>query len=191
MKLAGHTHGVQEICRDVFEMVDKIAALGFEGLEMAAVPRVFTVDSKKPERQRLRTHLERSGLEFVNIACYSGEGLEGLNAADETIRAKAGRDIEDHLRLAADIGSPCVRVFPGGELGQEGVVADRRHALELSVNGLERLAATAADLGLILLIENHPNSMACSAEETVEIVEAVARPNVRILYEPSNLLVWV
>ena len=45
MKLAGHTHGVQEICADVFEMVDRIAELGFDGLELAARPRVLTVDS--------------------------------------------------------------------------------------------------------------------------------------------------
>ena len=190
MKLAGHTHGVQDICSDVFEMVDRVAALGFEGLEMAARSGVVLVDSTKRERNRLRGHIARAGLELVNIACYAGEGTDGLNAVDKSVRRRAEAGIRDHLLLAEALGSPCVRVFPGGKPGDEGVVADPQRALELSVSGIQRLATVAMDLGIILLIENHPNSIAGSAEETVTIIEAVGHPNVRILYEPSNLLVY-
>lgn len=190
MKLAGHTHGVGEICRDVFEMVDRIAALGFDGIEIAARPAILTVDTPEPERSRLRAHIAQSGLELANIACYAGQGESGLNAEDAAVRDRAGQDIEDHIRLAADVGSPRVRVFPGGPPGLEGVTVDPQRAFEVSVSGIQRLAAIAADLGVSLVIENHPNSIACSAEETVALVEAVARPNVRILYEPSNLLVY-
>lgn len=188
--LAGHTHGVQKICRDVFDMVDRIAALGFDGLELAAMPGVLTVHSRKEERERLRRHVEQSGLALANIACYAGGAECGLNAADEAVRQKAAGEIEAHLALAADLGSPCVRVFPGGDPGREGVVADPRRAFELSVAGLQRLAALAEDQGVIMLIENHPASIAGGAAETVKLVQAIDRPNVRILYEPSNLLVY-
>ncbi len=190
MKLAGHTHAFREVGLDVFTTVDRIAALGFDGIEVAARPGVFTVEASPQQRADLRAHIARSGLELVNIACYSGGEEHGLNAADGSVRAAAERGIEKHLHLAADLGSPCVRVFPGGEPGHDGVRADPRRALEMSVSGIQRLATLAMDLGVTLLIENHPYSIAGSAEQTVRIVEAVARPNVRILYEPSNLLVY-
>ena len=190
MKLAGHTHGVQGICSDVLAMVDKIAELGFQGLELAARERVFTVESSRQEHERLRKHIEQSGLEPVNIACYAGEGAEGLNAADQAVRELAERGIEAHLRLARDLGFPCVRTFPGGAPNCDGVVADAQRAFDLSVSGLQRVANLADDLGVTMLIENHPASIACSAGETVKLVEAVDRPNVCILYEPSNLLVF-
>ena len=89
MKLAGHTHGVQDICSDVLEMIDRVAVLGFDGLEMAARSGVVTVDSGKGERDLLRSHIDRGGLELVNIACYAGEGSDGLNAADRGVRSGA------------------------------------------------------------------------------------------------------
>lgn len=190
MKLAGHTHGVRDMCRDVFEMIDSLAALGFNGLEMAATPTVLSVDTSAQERKRLRSHIAQSGLELVNIACYAGEAQHGFNADDQAVRQKATRDIEDHLRLASDVGSPCMRVFPGGEPGRDGVIPDPQRAFKMSVRGIQNVATVAMDLNVTLLIENHPESIAGSAEQTVRLVEAVARPNVRILYEPSNLLVY-
>ena len=190
MKLAGHTHGVRDICGDVFEMIDSLAALGFNGLEMAARPPVLNVATSEQERARLRSHIGQSGLQLVNIACYAGEAQHGLNAADQAVRDKATRDIENHLRLAADVGSPCMRVFPGGEPERHGVISDPQKAFEISVSGIQRLATVAVDLNVTMLIENHPESIAGSAEQTVRLVEAIARPNVRILYEPSNLLVF-
>ena len=190
MKLAGHTHAFREVRLDVFAIVDRIAALGFDGIEVAARSGVFTVEASRQQRADLRAHVARAELKLVNIACYAGEGEHGLNAADAAVRAAAERDIEKHLKLAADLGSPCVRVFPGGEPGHDAVMADPRRAFETSVSGMQRLATLAVDLSITLLIENHPFSIAGSAEQTVRIVEAIARPNVRILYEPSNLLVY-
>jgi len=190
VKLAGHTHAVQEICSDVLAMVDKLAELGFQGLELAARESVFTVESSRQEHERLRKHIEQSGLEPVNIACYAGEGAKGLNATDQAVRELAERNIEAHLHLASNLGFACVRTFPGGGPGSAGVVADAQQAFDLSVGGLQRLAKLADDLGVTMLIENHPASIACSAGETVKVVEAADRPNIRILYEPSNLLVF-
>ncbi len=39
-------------------------------------------------------------------------------------------------------------------------------------------------------MENHHLTITCSAQQTVDLVKAVDRENVRILYDPSNLIVY-
>ncbi len=81
-----------------------------------------------------------------------------------------------------------VRVFSGKDRGQG--IAGGKRGFAYAVEAYQELSDFARDYGVTLLVENHPFTITCSAQQTVELVKAVDRDNVRILYDPSNLVVF-
>jgi L-ribulose-5-phosphate 3-epimerase len=81
------------------------------------------------------------------------------------------------------MGARGVRILAGEEVGDHRFPA----ALSRLAVSLRRLSEVAAPHSITLLVENHMDTMAISALRTVAICEAVARPNVGILFDPANL----
>lgn len=103
-----------------------------------------------------------------NDAVTQAQGLDGLRHA---------------IDLASAMGAAGLRVLAGE------AVADRDWASALGrlTAALERVSDHARAHGVVLLIENHMDTMATTAVRTAEICRTVNRDNVGILFDPANL----
>jgi sugar phosphate isomerase/epimerase len=90
-----------------------------------------------------------------------------------------------YVDLATDLGCPNIRILAGHEISE----AERPEFLPRLTESLRKVADTARTAGVNLVIENHMNTMAITARQTVEVVKALEHPAVGILYDQANLMV--
>ncbi|GAA0703826.1 sugar phosphate isomerase/epimerase [Streptomyces malaysiensis subsp. malaysiensis] len=120
------------------------------------------------EADAVAAHLTAAGLDIVCLASYVQV------AAD---RADVVEDLAGHLRLAARLGAPSVRVFGGGADQPEG----RR---DRAVRCLSRAAPLAARLGVDVLLETHDEFL--TGERVADVIEAVGSPAVGSVWDAVN-----
>lgn len=141
------------------------AGAGFAGLSMRA--SALSVDTPAERVQAARVLLDGHGLA---VSMVTGNVALAANTEDAPAML---RDIGPHLDLAQALGAKLVRVMLHGE-------ADLAAARDA--------ADAAAERGLALAHQTHWGTLCETAEDAVETVRAVGRPNFGITYEPANLL---
>ncbi|PZG25854.1 sugar phosphate isomerase/epimerase [Spongiactinospora gelatinilytica] len=126
--------GLQDACL--------IAVMGrCDGLELRAHPDTGVhAEMGQPERARARGLLARSRLRAAAISGYVRIAADG---PDEAVLGALRADVS----LAADLGAPFVRVFPGGDGSAED---DERAARRLRA-----IAPHALETGVRVLVETH------------------------------------
>jgi sugar phosphate isomerase/epimerase len=149
----------------VEELAPLAAASGFAGLSMRA--SVVSVDSPPGRVRAVKDLLDEQGLAVSMVT-----GDIGLAANDKTATA-AIRDIGPYLDLAEGLGCRLVRVMMQSD-------ADVPHA--------QRAADMAAERGMTLAHMTHWGTMIETAEDALQTVETIDRPNFGVVYEPANIL---
>ena len=164
---------------DCLKYVEKVAKLGFDIIEIAALPSAATA---KPISTRSRARARDNG-----IAMTAGLGpspQKNLSSADPAIR-KAGRAFfEETLTNLAklDIHIICGALHSYWPIDYSKPVdkaADRARGLE----GISGLADFAANRGVNLCLEvlnRFENHVLNTAEEGVAFVREVGKPNVKV-----------
>jgi sugar phosphate isomerase/epimerase len=121
------------------------------------------------DRTTIRDEVGAAGLTVLSVASYLRVGAAGSDQA-------AVDDLLAHLRLAADVGAPFLRVFPGAEteIGPSG----RRHVVEptdvVDARMVRRLAAVseqAQALGVRPVLETHDSHP--TGEDVARVLAAV------------------
>jgi sugar phosphate isomerase/epimerase len=148
------------ICNETFEGWDHgrvcraVAALGYEGLELAPftlAPRVTDVTPAR--RQELRRQAEEHGLRIIGLHWLLArtEGLH-LTAADPAVRQRTADYLVELARCCRDLGgdllvfgSPAQRRIPAG--------VTRPQAEDYAVDTFRRAATGIADAGVRLCLE--------------------------------------
>ncbi|MET9241976.1 sugar phosphate isomerase/epimerase [Nonomuraea sp. NPDC003709] len=151
MKLAVSTLGMPGEGLD--RAIGIAAGGGCQGLELRLHPDTGVhAGLDAAERRSARERVERAGLEIAALAGYVKVCAPGPDElAIEALLAD--------LRLAADLGAPAVRVFPGGD---DPAVGARR---------LKAVSGTASALGVRVLVETHDH-MATGAAVAGLLAEA-------------------
>ncbi|MEU1538985.1 sugar phosphate isomerase/epimerase [Actinacidiphila glaucinigra] len=141
MKLAFSTLGVPGL--PLPDVVRLAAEHGYHGVELRA-GHEEPVHSGLTERQRadVAGKFRDAGVAVLAVASHVQVAAPGEDAP-------ALRGLRDHVRLAADLGAPYVRVFPGAGDG-DGDAADTRAARRLAA-----VVPEAADAGVRVLVETH------------------------------------
>lgn len=141
MKFAFSTLGVPGL--PIADVVRLASDTGYQGVELRAHPEEpLHPGSTAAERAAAVEEFARGGIEILGVAGYVKVAAEG----DDT---EAERGLVELVDLAADLGAPFVRVFPGGgEQPQE--VADATAARRLGFG-----AEVAAEKGVRILMETH------------------------------------
>lgn len=168
---------------DLTRALSDIAAAGYDGAElMAAPPHVefwlgldSAIASIREACQRTRTEISSvvpAGLD-VNLASPDGSMREW--------------SVEHYIqvgRLAATVDARFLVIHPG-----------RRHpfkpapyedARDWIIEGVSKVVTTLEDEGVRPVFENTPSGIIDSAEECVEIVEAVGAERIGICYDLAN-----
>ncbi len=169
----------------LFEAVDKIAGLGFGGIEiMGDRPHLYPPDWGKEELARLGDRISGSGLHVNNINSFTlfavGDTyLPSWIEEDGTRREIRIRHTLDSIRLASGLGCGNISIPPGGPLNG----MSRRKAAGLFHAGLDRTAPLAEELGVKLLIEPEPGLFLENSSEFREFIRDLRSPFIGLNFD--------
>lgn len=158
VRLAFSTLGVPGLALD--GVLDLATAHGFHGVELRArAGEPVTTKLSTAERRAIVERFTEAGVAPITVAAYTRVAVDG---DDDPLVEEA----REHIRLAADLGAPFVRVFPGG------AGLSTQQADDNAVRRLNKLAPFAADLGVRVLMETHDShSRAADAARVLSRVD--------------------
>ena len=130
----------------VAEVLRLATGAGYQGVELRAHPEepVHPLLGMR-ERAAVRGQFADAGVEVLAVAGYAQVAAARDAAGEEEL----AHELTELVLLAADLGAPFVRVFPGG---------GGRPAAEADADAARRLAAVAplaAERGVRVLLETH------------------------------------
>ncbi len=163
---------------DVEKVIEKAADLGYGGVMlMAKRPHLSVLDCGEAERARLRSLLEKRGLNSVVLAGYCN--LTGdLEHTEVPVREMQTLYITELARLARDLGASVVRIFTG----YENPAADFTRQWRLVVDTLKECSRRTSDFGVTLGVQNH-HDIGVGYEAFHDLIHAVNEPNCRALLD--------
>ena len=143
-------------------------------------------DAGPAERAEYRAAAAEADVVIAEVGAWSNP-----ISADREVADAAFRKVVDSLRLADDVGARCC-VNIAGSRGEKWDGPDARdltaETFELIVDLCARIIAEAAPRSARLTLEPMPWMYPDSAESYERILEAVARPEMGVHYDPVNLV---
>jgi L-ribulose-5-phosphate 3-epimerase len=180
MRLAGHTLGTPD--HTVPEALKLFRAAGLDAAEVIYQDG-YTSGLPQGDRRAALEALkaaEGEGLPIIGLTPYT----TAINALDESEWRGGVDEFRGAIETAHLLGADRVRVYAGswhpGDTDRERRWAKLREALQT-------LAPEAEQAGVRLCVENHFGTMTQTAAETAALVQEVAHPAVRVLYDQANL----
>jgi len=149
-----------------------------DGLELATLPQAYRGEldlASDSGRERVRDQVRAAGLRVLSLGGYNTFTVPREKLPEEVER------LAGYLRMAAAMGVPVVRAM-GGDLPPGWTRAEAMAAL---VDGFRRAVAIAADLGVVLALENHGHFLQ-DAPVLRELVEKVDSPQLRLTLDTGN-----
>lgn len=181
LRLCGHTMGTPHLT--AIDAVDFFSRIRYDAVELLCDP-YYACSITHLAPQGLRSELRSRALATgVTIGCLSPY-VKDLALRDPRLRAAAVETLRRYVELAVELGCPNIRILAGREVS----AADRPAYLPRLVESLRHVADVAAPANVSLVIENHMDTMAITARETTEILQAVNHPAMGIIYDQGNLL---
>ncbi|MFP4305814.1 MAG: sugar phosphate isomerase/epimerase family protein [Desulfococcaceae bacterium] len=162
----------------LLESIEKIADLGFGGLEiMCDTPHLYPPDFGQEDVAAVREAVARRGLVITNLNCFTLFAVGDTYLPSWIEPDPARREIRlEHtlacLRVAESLGAGCISVPPGGPL--EGM--DRADAYRLFRLGLEGVLPEAENRRVRVLIEPEPDLLIENSREFLEFIRDFRSP---------------
>jgi sugar phosphate isomerase/epimerase len=175
------------------EAADRIAALGYEGLELLAdVPHAWPAGLLDGPKRAILAAMERNRLVFSNVNAFMMNAINDYRQPywypsfiepDPHYRRVRIDHTRRALSLCAELGAPHITTEPGGPLapGQT-----RQEALDLFVEALKPLAEHAHNLGVLLLIEPEPELLVETTDQYLEVAERVNAPSIGLNFDVGH-----
>jgi sugar phosphate isomerase/epimerase len=191
MRLAFSTNAYLKFPFD--EAATRIAALGYEGLELLAdVPHAWPAGLLDSQKRAILAAMDRSGLKFSNINAFMMNAIADRRQPywhpsfiepDPHYRQVRIDHTRRALSLCAELGAPHITTEPGGPLapGQS-----HRQAIDLFVEVLKPLADYAHTRGVLLLIEPEPGLLLETTEQYLEVAERLNAVSVGLNFDVGH-----
>jgi sugar phosphate isomerase/epimerase len=175
------------------EAARRIAALGYQGLElMADVPHAWPAGLLAESKRGIVEAMKAHGLSFSNVNAFM---MNAVADPRQPYWYPSFIDPEpnyrqvriDHTRralsLCAELGSPHITTEPGGPLepGQS-----RQRAIDLFVEVLKPPADPAETVGVLLLIEPEPGLLLETTDQYLEVAERVNSPAIGLNFDVGH-----
>jgi sugar phosphate isomerase/epimerase len=188
MKLAFSTNAYLKF--SFTEAVRRLAALGYEGVEiMADVPHAWPACLLEEQKEAIRQSLAEHHLGISNVNAFMMNAISDPRQRywhpswiepdrhyrqiriDHTCRA---------LTLARELGAPCITTEPGGPV-EPG--ASWAAGLKLFVEGLKPVAEHAEREGVLLLVEPEPGLLIEKADQFLELMQHIDSPAIGLNFD--------
>jgi sugar phosphate isomerase/epimerase len=160
------------------EIVERTAALGFDGLMLAAKrPHASLLDMPADVRRRLRDKMQGAGVGLACLAAYTNFTADAEHT-EIPQREMQVYYVGELCRLAVDLGGSVVRIFTG----YEHPALPYSRAWDLTVGAVKECARRAADAGAVLAVQNH-HDLAGHADAFLQFLRAVDEPACRAAFD--------
>ena len=128
---------------------------------------------------------EGQGLDVAVLGCY----LNPAHPDPEKLKEIQSR-YYGHLRVASLLGAGVVGTETGAPNAQYKMDANTHseEALDTFIRGLEPVVERAEKYGVTMAIEPVWKHIVYSPDRAVKVLEAIQSPNLRIIFDPVNLL---
>ncbi len=169
----------------LFESVEKIADLGFQGIEiMADRPHLYPADFDDENLARLKSGISQRGLRVTNLNSFTLFAVGNTYLPSWIEPSPERRRIRiDHTRrsliIAAFLGCKNISVPPGGPL--DGI--SRKEATSLFYAGLEAVIPLAEEMHVKILIEPEPNLFLENSREFKEFMKEIRSAGVGLNFD--------
>jgi sugar phosphate isomerase/epimerase len=175
------------------EAADRIAALGYDGLElMADVPHAWPACLLDGPKRGIRAAMERNRLAFSNVNAFMMNAINdhrqpywypSFIEPDPNYRQVRIDHTRRALSLCAELGAPHITTEPGGPLapGQT-----RQAAIDQFVEVLKPLAEHAHRLGVLLLIEPEPELLLETTDQYLEVADRLNAPSIGLNFDVGH-----
>lgn len=174
----------------VEETIARIAALGYQGMELLAdVPHAWPAGLLSEQKQNIRDCLERRQLAVANVNAFMMNAVADPRQAywhpswiepDRHYRAIRREHTKRALRLAKELGAASIQTEPGGPL-EPG--RSWHAAAEVFYDEIMPCVAMAEQLEVFLLIEPEPGLMIETFEQYLEFADRVGSPWVGLNFD--------
>lgn len=167
------------------DAVDKIAALGFRGIEiMCDRPHLYPPEYDETALIDLGNVVRKAGLKITNLNGFTlfavgNTHLPSWIEADDSRRRIRIRHTLDCIRVAVALGCPHVSVPPGGPLAGMG----REDAVSLFYKGLEEMIPEAERCGVRLLIEPEPDLLIENSAQMRSFMKEIQSPAIGVNFD--------
>lgn len=172
------------------EAVKRIAALGYQGVEiMADVPHAWPAYLLPEQKQALRDALKQNGLAISNVNAFMMHAVDDPRQRywhpswiepDRHYRRIRVEHTKRCLTLARELGAACITTEPGGPV-EPG--ASWAAALKLFVEELKPVAAHAEKEGVLLLVEPEPGLLIETADQFLELMKHLDSPAIGLNFD--------
>ena len=155
------------------QMLEAARRFGYDGIEPRAQSghaHGIEFDASAEARADARAKAQKAGIALCCVAT-------SCRYAEPETTALHTEDTHTAIDLAADVGSPCVRVF-GGPL-PEGV--SREKGVDLVVQALTSVADHAGERGVRVCMETHDDW--CEPRHVAEVMDRVNHPAVAVNWD--------
>jgi sugar phosphate isomerase/epimerase len=160
------------------EIVARAAALGFDGIMLAAKrPHASLLDLNADARRRLRDKLKSSGVGLACLAAYTNFTADAEHV-EIPHREMQVYYVGELCRLAVDLGGKIVRIFTS----YEHPALPYTRAWDVTVSAVKECARRAADAGAVIAVQNH-HDIAAHAELFLQLLNAVDEPACRAAFD--------
>jgi sugar phosphate isomerase/epimerase len=168
---------------DVLEALRRIAALGYQGVElMADAPHLWPGDTNPKRIAEVRAELDRLGLSMSNINAFMmnkiGDKRQPYWHPSWIEPDPAYRQVRiDHtmasLSMARQLGARNITTEPGGPIGEG---QSYKQTMDLFVEMLKPVIEHAEKEGVRLLVEPEPGLLIERCEQYEELAERIDSP---------------
>ncbi|MEI3246253.1 MAG: sugar phosphate isomerase/epimerase family protein [Lachnospiraceae bacterium] len=181
MKIAGHTMGTPEYT--ISEAIKLFHDINLDGIEIVVQDNYkcgIPVTASTELLSEIKTLSKKYQLHIACLTPYNSN----FNSEDEELREHDISEIIQVINFAAYLGAQYIRLYAGNVSRTTGLKEENYHYIK---DSLQRLGNHAAEKNIILLLENHFNTMTVSAKDSFNMMKWINHPNVRILYDQANL----
>ena len=182
LKIAGHTMGTPEytVC-EAIQLMKKIGADGIEIVVQDGYRSGIPCDCSLEMLKKIKECAEETGIRIIALTSYNSY----FNSLDEEKRQEEMSAIRKVIDYCEFFGASYVRIYGGNLAAGDTYKLDERW--NLLVQSLREMGDYAKEKGVTLVVENHFNTMAVSAKNSADLMEAVDHPAVAVLYDQANL----
>jgi protein FrlC len=170
------------------ETIARIAAVGYDGIEIgAAAPHAYPDYLSTERRREIRQMLETSGIALSSMLPAPGGG-PGFNVSSPMVeeRIAALDQYRKVIQLCAELGGKTVIYVAGWQI----YGTSRQQAWEWSREALRTLAAVARGVGVTLVIEptSADSNLVDDCDDALQMMQEVNEPNVKLMFDTYHVL---
>jgi protein FrlC len=170
------------------DTIKRIAAIGYDGIEIGAASPHAYPDYITPERRRfIKSVLDDNGIALASMLPAPGGG-PGFNVASPLPEERAGAidQYKKVVKLCADWGGKTVLYVAGWQI----FGTERAQAWAWTREALTEVSATARDHGVTIAVEptSADSNLIDSADDAIMLMREVGQPNVKLMFDTYHAL---